>query len=163
MSLEVHTTFCVQIGGKSRIACERVVSRGQSSVCRWYEHFARVYRKNSDTSLKVPLGPHSTVLQIEIKGNVIADKLSKLAALQNPTGLESVIGISNRPVTEDMSKWLAKQRSKYWVGNKTFSRFLCPISIAGDSLVPWEQLKINNTFEMPPNTQHNLLLMNIGF
>ena len=39
MSLEVHTTFCVQIGGKSRIACERVVSRGQSSVGR-YEHFA---------------------------------------------------------------------------------------------------------------------------
>ena len=33
MSLEVHTTFCVQIGGKSLIACERVVSRGQSSVC----------------------------------------------------------------------------------------------------------------------------------
>ena len=40
MSLEVHTTFCVQIGGKSRIACEGVVSRGQSSVGR-YEHFAR--------------------------------------------------------------------------------------------------------------------------
>ena len=34
MSLEVHTTFCVQIGEKSRIACERVVIRG------WYEHFA---------------------------------------------------------------------------------------------------------------------------
>ena len=41
MSLEVHATFCVQIGGKSRIACERVVSRGQSNVGRWYEHFAR--------------------------------------------------------------------------------------------------------------------------
>ena len=40
MSLNVHTTFCVQIGGKSRIACERVVSRGQSSFMR-YEHFAR--------------------------------------------------------------------------------------------------------------------------
>ena len=40
ISLEVHTTFCVQIGGKSRIACERVVSREQSSVVR-YEHFAR--------------------------------------------------------------------------------------------------------------------------
>ena len=40
MSLEVHTTFCVQTGGKSRIACERVVSRWQSSVGR-YEHFDR--------------------------------------------------------------------------------------------------------------------------
>ena len=39
MLLEVHTTFCVQIGGKSRVACERVVSRGQSSFGR-YEHFA---------------------------------------------------------------------------------------------------------------------------
>ena len=49
----------------------------------------------------------------------------------------------------------------------TFPWFLCPISLAGDiridSLVPWEKLKINNTFEIPPNTQHNLLLMNIGF
>ena len=35
MSLEVHTTFCVQIDGKSRIACERVVSCGQSSVRRY--------------------------------------------------------------------------------------------------------------------------------
>ena len=40
MSLEVHTTFCDQIGGKSRVACECVVSRGQSSFVR-YEHFAR--------------------------------------------------------------------------------------------------------------------------
>ena len=39
MSLEVHMTFCVQIGGKCLIVCERVVSRGQSSVGR-YEHFA---------------------------------------------------------------------------------------------------------------------------
>ena len=40
VSLEVHTTFCVQIGGKSRVACECVVSRGQSSFVR-YEHCAR--------------------------------------------------------------------------------------------------------------------------
>ena len=38
MSLEVHTTLCVQIGGKSRVACECAVSRGQSSFGR-YEHF----------------------------------------------------------------------------------------------------------------------------
>ena len=38
MSLEVHTTLCVQIGGKSLIACERVLRRGQSSV-GWYEYF----------------------------------------------------------------------------------------------------------------------------
>ena len=37
------------------------------------------------------------------------------------------------------------------------------VEIRTDSLVPWEQLKINNTFEIPPNTQHNLLLMNIDF
>ena len=50
MSLEVHTTFCVQIGEKSRVACERLVKCGQSSVRRYkhfprwsgrYEHFAR--------------------------------------------------------------------------------------------------------------------------
>ena len=40
MPLEVHTTFCVQIGGKSRVACECVVSHRQSSFVR-YEHFAR--------------------------------------------------------------------------------------------------------------------------
>ena len=39
MSLEVHTTFCVQIGGKSHVARECVVSRGQSSFVQ-YEHFA---------------------------------------------------------------------------------------------------------------------------
>ena len=43
MSLELHTTFCVQIGGKSRIACERVVSRRQSSVGR-YKHFRPLKR-----------------------------------------------------------------------------------------------------------------------
>ena len=40
INLSVHTTFCVQIGGKSRVSCECVVSRGQSSFVR-YEHFAR--------------------------------------------------------------------------------------------------------------------------
>ena len=40
MSLEVHTMFYIQIGGKSRIACDRVVSPVQSSVVR-YENFAR--------------------------------------------------------------------------------------------------------------------------
>ena len=32
MSLEVHTTFCVQIGGKSRVACECVVTRAELNV-----------------------------------------------------------------------------------------------------------------------------------
>ena len=45
-SLEVHTTFCVQIGGKSRVACECVVSRGQSSFGQ-YEHFARFWRRGT--------------------------------------------------------------------------------------------------------------------
>ena len=38
----LHTTFCAQIGGKSRIAYERVVSRGQSSIGE-YEHFTIVH------------------------------------------------------------------------------------------------------------------------
>ena len=46
MSLEVHTTFCIQIGGKSLIAFERVISRGQSSVGR-YEHFAQFRRRGA--------------------------------------------------------------------------------------------------------------------
>ena len=41
MSLEVHTTFCVQIGGKSRVACECVVSRGQSSFVRYELRYAQ--------------------------------------------------------------------------------------------------------------------------
>ena len=60
MSLEVHTTFCVQIGGKRRVACECVVSRGQSSYgryehfARWsgrYEHFARFWRRGTIDSM----------------------------------------------------------------------------------------------------------------
>ena len=43
MSVEVHTTFCVQNGGKSRVACECVVSRGQSSFVR-YEHYRPLKR-----------------------------------------------------------------------------------------------------------------------
>ena len=41
--------------------------------------------------------------------------------------------------------------------------YLAAVDIHIDSLVPKEQLKRNNTFEILPNTQHNLLLMNIGF
>ena len=142
-----------------------------------------VYVKNSDTSLLVPLGPYSTVLQTEIaailqcscvarnygrgrsiricsdsraaittldkslitstpvwecyealnklaedsqviilwapghrgiKGNETADRLAKLATKQNPTGLEPVIGISNRSVTEDFNKWLAEKHQEEW-------------------------------------------------
>ena len=60
MSLEVHTTFCVQIGEKSRVACECAVSRGQSSFgryehfARWsgrYEHFARFWRRGTIDSM----------------------------------------------------------------------------------------------------------------
>ena len=32
--------------------------------------------------------------------------------------------------------------------------WLATVDIQIDSLVPWKQLKINNTFEIPPNTQH---------
>ena len=44
ISLEVHTTFCVQISGKCRVACKRVVSHGQSSI-GWYEHFRPLKRE----------------------------------------------------------------------------------------------------------------------
>ena len=49
-----------------------------------------------------------------IKGNKTADGLAKLATRQNPTGLEPVIGISNRSVTEDISKWLVEEHQKEW-------------------------------------------------
>ena len=58
---KVHTTLCVQIGGKSRIAYERVISRGQSNFWR-YEHFSRWFSRfpqsgvfcdsNSDAALR---------------------------------------------------------------------------------------------------------------
>ena len=39
-----------------------------------------------------------------IKGNETANRLSKLATKQNPIGLEPVIGVSNRTVTQDINK-----------------------------------------------------------
>ena len=39
-------TLCVQIGGKGRIACERVVSCGPLSAGR-YEHFARLRHRGA--------------------------------------------------------------------------------------------------------------------
>ena len=38
---------------------------------------------------------------------------------------------------------------------------LATVDIRIDILGPWKQLKINNTPEIPPNTQRNLLLMNL--
>ena len=38
------------------------------------------------------------------KGNETADRLAKLATKQNSTGLEPVIGISNRSVTGDIKE-----------------------------------------------------------
>ena len=49
-----------------------------------------------------------------IKDNTIVDRLAKLAANQNATGPEPSIGISNRSVTEDISKWLAEDHQKEW-------------------------------------------------
>ena len=47
-----------------------------------------------------------------IKGNETADRLAKLASEKNPTGLEPVIGVSNRLVTEDINKWLAEKHQE---------------------------------------------------
>ena len=49
-----------------------------------------------------------------IKGDEIADRLAKLAARQNRTGLEPVIGISNSLVTEDNNEWLVEEHQKDW-------------------------------------------------
>ena len=49
-----------------------------------------------------------------IKGNETADRLAKLATKQNPTGLESVIGISNRSVRQDINRWLAEKHQEEW-------------------------------------------------
>ena len=54
-----------------------------------------------------------------IKGNEIADILAKLSTRQNPTGPVPVIGISNRSVTEDISKRLAKEHQKEWFKAKS--------------------------------------------
>ena len=47
-----------------------------------------------------------------IKGNEIADRLAKLATIHNSTGLEPVIGISNRVDTEDISKFLTAKHQE---------------------------------------------------
>ena len=60
-----------------------------------------------------------------IKSNETADRLAKLAKLatkQNPTGLEPVIGISNRSVTEDIKKWLAEKHQEEWYKATACSR-----------------------------------------
>ena len=49
-----------------------------------------------------------------IKVNETADRLANLASKQNPTGLEPVIGVSNRLVTEDINKWLAEKHQEEW-------------------------------------------------
>ena len=49
-----------------------------------------------------------------IKCNETADRLAKLAKKQNPTGLEPVIVISNKSVTEDINKWLADKYQEEW-------------------------------------------------
>ena len=50
-----------------------------------------------------------------IKGNETADRLAKLATKkQNPSGLEPVIGISNRSATEDIKKCLAEKHQEEW-------------------------------------------------
>ena len=42
------------------------------------------------------------------------DRLAKLAKRQNATGLERVIGISNRTITENISKWPTEEHQKEW-------------------------------------------------
>ena len=61
-----------------------------------------------------------------IKGNETADRLAKLATKQNPTGLEPIIGNSNRSITEDIigHSNLAYHRHKIGLAESPFCR-LC--------------------------------------
>ena len=69
-------------------------------------------RRIEQTSGRQP--SHSPQGYRGIKGNEAADILAKLASWQNPTSLESVIGVSNRLVTEDINKWLAEKHQEEW-------------------------------------------------
>ena len=57
-----------------------------------------------------------------IKSNETADRRAKLATKKNPTGLESVIGISNRSVTGDINKRLAKKHQEEWYKATTYKQ-----------------------------------------
>ena len=76
-------------------------------VWECYETLNKLAKDNQVTVLWTP--GHGGV-----KGNETADRLAKLATKQNPTGLESAIGISNRSVTEDIKKWLAEKHQEEW-------------------------------------------------
>ena len=49
-----------------------------------------------------------------ITGNEMADRLAKLVTKQTPTGLEPVVGISNRSVTEEINNWLTEKHQEGW-------------------------------------------------
>ena len=64
-----------------------------------------------------------------IKGNETADRIAKLATKkQTPSGLEPVIGISNRSVTEDIKTWLAEKHQEEWYKATEFFSFCHELS-----------------------------------
>ena len=95
-------------------------------VWKCYEALNKLAKDNQVTVLWTP-GHRG------IKGNETADRLAKLAAKQNPTGLELVIGISNRSVTEDIKKWLAEKHQEEWYKATAFKQ---PKTLMGEHLNP---------------------------
>ena len=76
-------------------------------VCEYFKALNKLASYNQVSVLWIP--EHKG-----IKDNEIAAGLAKLTTRQNRTGLEPVIGTSNRSVTEDISKWLAEEHQKEW-------------------------------------------------
>ena len=99
----------IRICSDSRAAITRLGKSVTTSTLVWecYEALNKLAEDNQVTVLWTP--EHRG-----IKGNERADRLAKLGTKQNLTGLEPVIGISNRSVTEDINKWLAEKHQEEW-------------------------------------------------
>ena len=100
----------IRICSDSRAAITTLDKSVTTSTLAWecYEALNKLADDNRVTVLWIP-GHRG------IKGNETADRLAKLATKkQNPSGLEPVIGISNRSVTVDINKWLTEKHQEEW-------------------------------------------------
>ena len=119
MSLEVHTTFCVQIGGKSRVACECVVSCGQSSFGR-YEHFARWSgRYEHYRPLKRAVWKFRPILTTRHNWLHAALRTSMQCDFFRPFGHKIICMTQLKPST----KWLIRQKWTFLL-QQTFFQYL---------------------------------------